>query len=694
MVATGTYRFASTFAMTSAQNGQGWIAQSGASPVFVGSVNPTSGWTATGGGICPSCMKATVPAGTTSRALWINGKRYVRAQAPGASLGTWTANSTGFAGTNTMYTWADSSGVEIRGEGAWIDYRSPVSSITSSQITAAQPFWGAQLNGEGGSFFNHLNWVENSLNLLTQAGMYYLDIAGLDGPANTIYVWFRPSDSPSTAVVDVPYTQVIMSVTGASNVSFTRIAFRYGTWNYQAGDGVMPIQGLYLMTTQPGSLSGWIAEHKYTGGGANMGGQTMPAQVQVVGSTGVTFSGCTFEGASVGLSLQTGTSASSVSGNKFFGNSGAGLIVGSSMQTADTSSASSAYVHDISVSNNLFVQNGEDYWGAPDIQAGYVRNVSFTNNTIYNSAYDGFMIGGFLGSGCSPTDFNFSSFGNITISNNLIRGVMHRTIASGGNIYVTGYTAPGSSYTVNANVVDNSCAGPSQVLALDTCTSYSTWTNNVAMVSGTAACLLGIQVTPYAGLSNSITSTYSDTSTACSGDTYDPSNTFATPTNATSIYSSTAPVPTILANAGSTLMDPDVSHGIVPTVSSGSTAAALTDAQFCNAAGIQWICTAATCSATFPLGVTRAVSSVVVEYEWGSDVPSQRVGYTIGVGSDPTCATSTNVVTVDSSGTFNGYYAEWADYFAISPAVSGNTVCLSKANTGGFAASEIVVNGK
>ena len=81
------------------RTGRAWQAAPGAKPVIVGAVLPLSGWATYSGSI----QKASVPSGTNTRQLWVNGTREVRAAGQNTTFGSATQNSNGYAATNTAY---------------------------------------------------------------------------------------------------------------------------------------------------------------------------------------------------------------------------------------------------------------------------------------------------------------------------------------------------------------------------------------------------------------------------------------------------------------------------------------------------------------------------------------------------------------------------------------------------------------
>lgn len=679
----GTYRLASTLALTSAENGQTWQNAVGATPILSGAVQPSSGWTTYSGSI----MKASVPSGTNALQLWINENRGVVATGQSTLFGTATLNSTGFAVTNTAYLWPDLGDLRLRAEGAWLDYRCPVSSATSAQINIAAPCFGLWNGGDaGGIQMTQLFYYENALELLTQAGQWYLDVHGYNGPANTLYYWPRPSETISTADVEIPSLTTLMSVSGASGLTLSGLMFEYGTWLPSGTDGVTAVQGAYVYQTVSGSLSNYL--QTYTGGGANMAAQVQAANVQITGSV-VTVTGCSFEHlGSTALSLLGGSHNSTVSQNTFFDISGSAIVVGDAMHATDESNTDPTFVHDVTVSGNATMMTGQDYWGEPAIQGGYTTNLVVSNNDIFVSAYDGTMIGGFLTAA-------FSSYATNTVTKNLVHGAMHRFPGDGGAIYFTGKQASGLSSTVSANVADNTTRGPQGILYLDTSTSYSSWIGNVVEDnSAGATCLLEVQPDPsFLDVFNTITGTYSNISGICNpSNPPDPSNTIGAVTNISGVHDSL--VAAIVAAAGNyTLRPTDVAYGGSVSTSGGSSsnASQLTDGNF-GTLGNGWVCTGTGCTAVVDLGVARSIAKVELAYVWG--VATVYSAYTVAVSNDATFATGvTQVGAVDASGTSGTFYSSLGqvENFPVSPAISARYVRIAAATS--ISLGELFVRG-
>src|ERR1019366_9571910 len=160
-VEDGTYRLAHTFALDATNSGPGgghvtvYRAAPGASPVWSGALRVQ--------GFAPvdaqmTVWVASVPAGTHSRQLYVNGRRATRARGPDAPAG-YTKTSAGFTlGGAAMASWPDRSALEVVGTYQWQMYRCPVTSVdVAAGIALATPCCSY---GQSESF-STVAWFEN-----------------------------------------------------------------------------------------------------------------------------------------------------------------------------------------------------------------------------------------------------------------------------------------------------------------------------------------------------------------------------------------------------------------------------------------------------------------------------------------------------------------------------------------------------
>lgn len=647
----GPYRLASPIALTSPDSGLTIQNAPGAVPVLMGSVQPGT-FAAYSGGI----QKASVAAGASNRQLWTQAagssvwNRRIRAQALASTLGSWTINSTGFAGTSTLGALPDKLDLEIRGQAEWLDFRCPLSGVTNSQLTGSPHCWGLWDGGTaGGPTPTVLGTIENSLSFLNTPGFFYFDVNGYNGAANELY--YEPATSDGTlsaADVEVPVLSQLITLNGCSNCAVIGLTLYFDSWQPLAGDGVTAIQGGYVYQTV-GSTTG--ALWPYTTGGASMIAQVTPAAITATNSPNVTISGNVLSHLGSGAISIQGTTTGTVSGNTGVDISGGGVVIGSSMMTSDET----AGVANVTVTNNVFQNVGQDYWTSPAIQAGYVSHVTISQNDLDFSSYDGVMVGGF------EQTSTFSSYGQDAVTNNRIYNAMHRLLTDGGGVYFTGNQASGLSSTITGNVINGVAQGPQAIVYWDTWTSYMVATGNVVQDSSTITCLLYIQIGISPGTHNTWGTNYSNDSAGCNPGTWDASNSFTTPT-ALSPTGTIYDQPTILATAGSTLRGSNKLFGASVAVSGGSTGSQLVDGKtnlFTNG----WVCNATPCTATITLASATTLREVDVAYNYGNSTVSQASGYSIKVSAN--CSSYVTVGSVDTAGSFQSGAGIW--YSGVEP---------------------------
>jgi hypothetical protein len=663
----GVYHLASPIALTSADSGETLQATAGAAPVISGAI-PITGWTTYSGSI----MVANVPAGSYSQDMWSQAsgssiwQRRVRAQALASTLGTFTSNGTGFSGTNTL---AFTSGMWARGQGSfpWMDIRCPITAITSSQITLDPQCLGAA-NNRGG--FTSLLRVENSLPLLTQAGQWYLDES-----AWKLYYWFTPSESSSTT--DVELGVLSQLVTGASVSGFTiasNVTFMGTTWNPLPSDGVVPLQSGFVYQTVP-STAGYL--FTYTAGGASMAAALTPSAMTFTGSSNITIDATFTAIGNNALAFVSGTHNSTVDESRFTDIGGIAIEVGDAMHATDESNTDPTFVHDITISRNFTAQTGQVYWSSPAIQVGWTTATAITNNEILFSPYDGIQTGGFnCPSGCGAVTGPVSSYASNTHLRNQIHGAMRRqNIVDGGSDYCSGDLATGLSHVITGEETDNQANNYGNRY-WDTSSSFIADTNSVIDVSSIGtSCLLFIQVAAgQVGLSNSFTSAFSTVSSACSGFSYDSSNTIGTPSHIANWHDSAAA--SIVSASGTTIRDPVISYGTTCTQSSIESgyggASSIVDSDWTNYLTSNiWKASSAPAFARCDLGSAKNLSAFEVAFQWGADVFAERVNWNLQVSNDSSFATGVNTLwSVDTAGDWQTYFSAGMEEIAVNPPIS------------------------
>lgn len=285
----GTYRLASTLTFgpeDSGRNGHQVVYQAypGEVPVLSGAVQVT-GFTKYDP--TKNIWRATLPAGASGalgRQLFVNGVRAVRARSVGSPAGVTTA-STGFATSDGSYaSFGNQSSIEVVQDNDWKHMRCPLQSITSgsggSTFNVLASCWrgnnqsvpnvGFPFNGAGLPAMSGISWVENAYELLTQPGQFYLD-------PTAAYVYYMPrsGEDLSTADVELPVLETLVSLTGTPGhlapKNDTDSAVTYtGTWAPSTSRGYGDFDDDVHSTNQ----SGDSATFAFNGTGIQILGET------------------------------------------------------------------------------------------------------------------------------------------------------------------------------------------------------------------------------------------------------------------------------------------------------------------------------------------------------------------------------------------------------------------------------------
>jgi hypothetical protein len=223
----GTYRLAAAFALGTADSGQNghqvvYAAYPGEKPVLSGARQIT------GFAMYDSAKnvyRASVPAGTQSRQLFVNGVRAQRARGPLNPSG-FTLSGSAFTTADTSYaSFTNGSSVEIVDDNAWKQMRCPLASITVpsgggsslnvspacfADNNTAVPNRGFPFNGAGLPKLDAITYVENAYQLLDTPGEFYLDSS-----AGFLYYMPRSGEDLGTADVELPTLEKLVDLSGS-----------------------------------------------------------------------------------------------------------------------------------------------------------------------------------------------------------------------------------------------------------------------------------------------------------------------------------------------------------------------------------------------------------------------------------------------------------------------------------------------
>ncbi|MDB5125760.1 MAG: Fibronectin type domain protein, partial [Mucilaginibacter sp.] len=366
---------------------------------------------------------------------------------------------------------------------AWTQARCDIASVSGTTITMDQPCFDNSTKKPYGVNADLPSSVENAKALLTNPGQWYLDQS-----SNTVYYIPRAGQTMSTADVEIPRLQTLVSGTGTeqkplNGLALSGISFEYGGWTApEGGDGFSEVQANMRLTGQNAwQNEGTCTRYSTTSPGTcPYGAWTMtPGNVVFDHTTGLSITASTFEHlGAAGLQLGQNVNGSTIQGNVFTDISGNGVEIGNGTDAAPTDLAllpanntiSDNWVHNIAV----------EYTGGVGIFQGYTRYDTIAHNQINNVPYSG--ISSNWGWGHNPT----ATMGN-QILNNLVFDQMQQR-SDGGGIYVLGIEGDSlaDGLLISGNVVRNTnSANGGHAIYTDGGSEYITMTGNAMFANNT-----------------------------------------------------------------------------------------------------------------------------------------------------------------------------------------------------------------
>jgi hypothetical protein len=181
----GTYQLTSTFKLgpqDSGENGHNvdYEAYPGQVPVLSGAIKVT-GWSEYNSSL--HIYRASVPAGTDSSQLFVNGLRAVRARSASNPAGFTLSGSSFMTSDSSYLSYTNAPDIVIVDDNDWKEMRCPLSSITKTSSGGSSlnvnptcfagnntsiPNVGFPFNGSGLPKFDAVSWIENVYPLLTR----------------------------------------------------------------------------------------------------------------------------------------------------------------------------------------------------------------------------------------------------------------------------------------------------------------------------------------------------------------------------------------------------------------------------------------------------------------------------------------------------------------------------------------------
>ncbi|WP_329454206.1 discoidin domain-containing protein [Streptomyces sp. NBC_01497] len=466
VLAGGTYRLDRTLAFDAAK-GDGerdghtvtYAAAPGAHPVLSGGER-VQGWKKDADGV----WQATVPAGTDTRQLYVDGVRGVRAR--GAAPTQFTRTATGYTTSNTaLDAWKNISDTQFVYDVGWTEIYCGVASVSGTAVTMDQPCFDNSTRKRYGVNADLPTYVENAKELLNDPGEWYLDKS-----AHTIYYKPREGQDLGAADVELPRLQTLVSGTGTearplTGLAFSGISFEYGGWTDPNGlDGFSEVQAnMHLTGDDAWEKQGSCDRYSTTDPGTcPYGNWTMtPGNVVFDHTKGLAITDGTFQHlGAAGLQLGRDVDDSTLQGNVFTDISGNGVEIGNGTDAAPAdvsllparNTVADNWVHNVAV----------DYTGGVGIFQGYTRDDVIEHNQVNDVPYSGISSNW----GWGHTDTKTS--GNKILDNLVFDHMQLRS--DGGGIYVLGQQGDSiaDGLLVSGNVVrDGNSAGGGHAIYTD-----------------------------------------------------------------------------------------------------------------------------------------------------------------------------------------------------------------------------------
>lgn len=175
---------------------------------------------------------ATVPKGTKSRNLYVNGNAAKYARRMIANRKDFSYTSTGMTWTDPQYDWLQNTagieGGEIRFLNSFTERYNPIRSVGYHELVMVQDFWANNTWGwdtVNNPFADFGVWVQNARSLLTEGGQFYLD-------SDAGVVYYKPLNGEDMRIVEtyLGILECLVSVSGtyddlAHDITFSGLNF-------------------------------------------------------------------------------------------------------------------------------------------------------------------------------------------------------------------------------------------------------------------------------------------------------------------------------------------------------------------------------------------------------------------------------------------------------------------------------------
>ncbi|KAK4031319.1 pectin lyase [Parachaetomium inaequale] len=468
-VASGVYTLSAPLTFTVADSGKNgipvnWI---GIDATISGGLKVT-GWKQDGNGI----YSASVPAGTKSRNLYVNGIASNLARRK-VNRKDFTYTATGLTWTNPANDWIQTTegitGAEIRWINSFTDRYARIRTVANRQAVMEQTAWKNQIQGY--DTVNKPNadfgcWVQNARALLSEGGQFYLDSA-----AGKVYYKPQQGENMATADTWLGLLEAVVIVGGtydhpAHDINFDGFGIAHSTW-------LKPGQGYGYVDQQTGGYIGENASYPDFEATRPHWHQ-MPGAIQISAAQRITFTGGNYTqlgGGGFGIGndanahatkVGLGASGIAVREGYFTQVMGNSITIGGIQADAHHPSDPRMVNTHIDISNNIFYNNSALFSSTVPIFGSYFQYSNISHNDIYMTPYSGICVGYGWGSNDAGGSVEYTNrglykyqpkyttpttFQNVVVEGNLIHlyGFSHTDL---GGIYTLS-KSPGSRITAN-----------------------------------------------------------------------------------------------------------------------------------------------------------------------------------------------------------------------------------------------------
>ncbi|MYY06998.1 right-handed parallel beta-helix repeat-containing protein [Streptomyces sp. ATexAB-D23] len=441
----GTYRLDAPLRLGAADSGTTWAAAPGAHPVLSGGQDIT-GWRKKTDGT----WSAAVPAGTTPRQLFIDGRRATRARGDACPASTCDATATGMTGATAtgIDHWQRPTDAEAVIRVRWRNYHCRIADVSGDTLTFAQPCWTNSASGTDrtgpawdstavdSTRYSGVAFFENAPELLDQPGEFVWDSAG-----RTVTYLPRRGENMRHARAVTPRTEQLLVIDGGHDITVSGIGFAYAAYRQPDTDeGYAGMQAGLTLTGATGPVD--HAGRYYT---------KPAAAVTVRGGRRVTIDTGRFTHlGGAGAILEAGTKDSALTRSTFTDLSSGAVYVGDTEPMPEAPLAGERNT----VAYNTISRTGVEYTDAVGIWAGYEAELTIDHNSLDHLPYSAISVGW----GWNQPEAQKSVLRDNKVTDNRITDVMEvaRQQHDGGAIYTQG-AQPGT--VLSGNYINRSAYG-------------------------------------------------------------------------------------------------------------------------------------------------------------------------------------------------------------------------------------------